>query len=238
MRWTELWVLQVSCLPNCCLIVGSLDVKSVLHLFGSEFLAYGLCEAWLTGPCWQITVLHTEEFAHEDFCISVFVISEIIRSQWFQQTLTLLENFLAQFVCCILPRKWSNHTQWRHQMQPGSWADPFPYFNDLQWCEWEHVFFTSLCPSLSRLSDISFCQNVLAVTLHPPPPYVSCEAKTILEAWSVSCESAAMPEAWSVPCEAVTMLDAWLFILVSASSWEASSDLCLYLGCRNHQQLQ
>ena len=74
--WRELWVLQMSLLPNLCLIMEPFDVKSVHHSLGG-----GTFDVWSPRSTidWAtLTVsqfLHTVEFANEEFCIYLDVSS-------------------------------------------------------------------------------------------------------------------------------------------------------------------
>ena len=84
----------------------------------------------------------------------VLHLRKITFSRWFQQTLVLLKNkniparFPAKEVESHPVRAWipaSSFWSWSLSM------------NDPQWCEQEHVIFSS------RFSNISFCQNAPAV---------------------------------------------------------------------------
>ena len=78
---------------------------------------YGLCDSWLTGPCWQCltfaqSILQMKNYvSQEDHLFSVIS----------AETLVLLKNIPARF-----PAKESKHTQCGHEIQPTiSEADPF-----------------------------------------------------------------------------------------------------------------
>ena len=62
LRWRGLWVLQTTLLPNCCLTDGPFDVKKKSASFVGGRISginYGLCDSWLTRPCWQcLTFAH------------------------------------------------------------------------------------------------------------------------------------------------------------------------------------
>ena len=62
LRWKGLWVLQMTLLPNCCLTDGPFDVKKKSASFVGGRISginYGLCDSWLTRPCWQcLTFAH------------------------------------------------------------------------------------------------------------------------------------------------------------------------------------
>ena len=105
LRWRELWVLQMNLSPNCCLIVGPLDVNSVHHLLGTELWVYGLFEAWLTGPRWQY-----HSFAHCRIC-SWRVLHLWVCRRWDHLSQVISEDrgtagkLSTTFSCCLLTQK-------------------------------------------------------------------------------------------------------------------------------------
>ena len=112
LRWRELWVLQMTLLPNFCLTVGLLTVKRASASFAGgrvPGIIHGLCESWWTASCRE-SHFCTLCFANEEFCICacrrwdhLFSVSSADR-----MTAGKHPNKIS---CRVLPTKRSNHTQ-------------------------------------------------------------------------------------------------------------------------------
>ena len=117
------------CKWHCCQIaawlLACLMWKESASFIGRRIsgINYGLCDSWLTGPCWQcLTVsMHTVFYKWR-----VLHLRKITFSLWFQQTLVLLKNIPAR-----LPAKeveshpvqaWNpSHNFWRWSLSVSEW---------------------------------------------------------------------------------------------------------------------
>ena len=124
----------------------------------------------------MLTVSHfcTLSFTNEEFCIT----GRPSFLSTFRTLLLTAQRLLQQcwkiFQPDPLPRRRSNRTKCRHEIQPGgSEANPSLCLNDPQWCDWGHV-----------ILHLDFRNSILPkCTSSNTAASVSCKRATMLAVW-------------------------------------------------------